>query len=137
MSIAAWCPTMTTDAAFRSHKLVAFVATSKPAISRNFYRDTLGLRLVSEDGFALVFDANGTMLRVSIVKDVRPAQYTVLGWEVLDIVAAAKRLQEAGVQLERYPGMGQDEHGVWKSPGGAAIAWFKDPDGNTLSLTQF
>ena len=128
---------MTTDAAFNSYKLIAFVATSKPAISRTFYRDTLGLPLLSEDGFALVFDANGTMLRVSIVKELRPAGYTVLGWEVPDIAAAATRLQRAGVALERYPGMGQDEQGIWRSPGGAAVGWFKDPDGNTLSITQF
>ncbi len=128
---------MTTDAAFRSHKLVAFVATSKPALSRSFYRDTLGLPLVSEDGFALVFDANGTMLRVSIVKELRAAEYTVLGWEVPDIAAAANSLQQAGVPLERYPGMGQDEQGIWRSPGGAAVGWFKDPDSNTLSITQF
>jgi catechol 2,3-dioxygenase-like lactoylglutathione lyase family enzyme len=116
---------------------VAFVATSKPAVSRSFYRDTLGLRLVSEDGFALVFDANGTMLRVSIVRELQPAGYTVLGWEVADIVEAAEQLQRAGVRLERYPGMPQDEHGIWRSPRGAAVAWFKDPDGNTLSITQF
>jgi catechol 2,3-dioxygenase-like lactoylglutathione lyase family enzyme len=128
---------MTTDAAFRSHKVVAFVATSKPELARTFYRDTLGLPLVSEDPFALVFDANGTMLRVSIVKEIRAAAYTVLGWEVPDIAAAAKKLEQAGVRLERFPGMGQDEQGVWKSPGGAAVAWFKDPDGNTLSITQF
>jgi len=128
---------MSIDAAFGSHKLVAFVATSKPAMSRSFYRDTLGLRLVSEDGFALVFDANGTMLRASIVKELRPAGYTVLGWEVADIVATAQKLQHAGVPLERFPGMGQDVHGIWRSPGGAAVAWFKDPDGNTLSITQF
>ena len=127
---------MATDAAFGSYTIVAFVATSKPAQARSFYRDTLGLRLVSEDEFALVFDAHGTMLRVAIVKDVRAAEYTVLGWQVPDIVATAKRLQEAGVQLRRYPGMGQDEQGIWTSPSGARVAWFKDPDGNTLSITQ-
>jgi len=127
---------MATNAAFRAHKIVAFAATSKPARARRFYRDTLGLRLVSEDGFALAFDANGTMLRVTVVKDVRAADYTVLGWQVADIVAAAKRLKKAGVRLRRYPGMGQDELGVWTSPSGARVGWFKDPDGNTLSITQ-
>ena len=115
---------------------MAFVATAKPAKARSFFRDTLGLRLVSEDQFALVFDAHGTMLRVTIVKEVRAAEYTVLGWQVPDTVAAATRLQEAGVGLQRYPGMGQDEQGIWTSPSGARIAWFKDPDGNTLSVTQ-
>jgi catechol 2,3-dioxygenase-like lactoylglutathione lyase family enzyme len=128
---------MATHTTFRSFKIVAFVATAKPPRARRFYRDTLGLRLVGEDQFALVFDAHGTMLRVAIVKEVRAAGYTVLGWQVPDIVAAAKRLQKAGVRLQRYPGMGQDEQGIWTSPSGARIAWFKDPDGNTLSLTAF
>ena len=128
---------MATDATFGSYKIVAFVATAKPAKARSFYRDTLGLRLVSEDEFALVFDAHGTMLRVTMVREVRTAEYTVLGWQVPDIVAAAKRLQEAGVRLQRYAGMGQDEQRIWTSPSGARIAWFKDPDGNTLSITQF
>jgi catechol 2,3-dioxygenase-like lactoylglutathione lyase family enzyme len=127
---------MATETAFRSYSIVAFVATSKPALARRFYRDTLGLCLVSEDEFALAFDAHGTMLRVSIVKEVAEAGYTVLGWQVPDIVAAAKRLQEAGVRLLPYPGMGQDKQGVWTSPSGARVAWFKDPDGNTLSLTE-
>jgi catechol 2,3-dioxygenase-like lactoylglutathione lyase family enzyme len=126
-----------TDAAFGPHKLVAFVATAKPARARSFYRDTLGLRLLSEDEFALAFDAHGTMLRVTVVKEVRAADYTVLGWQVPDIVAAAQRLKGAGVPLQRYPGMGQDKQGVWASPSGARVAWFKDPDGNTLSVTQF
>jgi catechol 2,3-dioxygenase-like lactoylglutathione lyase family enzyme len=128
---------MTTDARFGSHKIVAFAATSRPARARRFYRDTLGLRLVSEDEFALAFDAHGTMLRVSIVQEVVAAEYTVLGWQVPDIVAAAKRLRAAGVRLQRYSGMGQDKLGIWTSPSGARVAWIKDPDGNTLSITQF
>ena len=128
---------MATHAAFASHTIVAFVATSKPARARRFYRDKLGLRLLSEDGFALVFDAHGTMLRVTIVEDVGARAYTVLGWRVPDIVAAARRLKDAGIRLQRYPGMGQDKQGVWTSPSGARVAWFKDPDGNTLSITQF
>jgi catechol 2,3-dioxygenase-like lactoylglutathione lyase family enzyme len=128
---------MTTDAGFGSHEIVAFAATSRPATARRFYRDALGLRLVSEDKFALVFDAHGTMLRVSIVQEVLPAGYTVLGWQVPDIVAAATRLRAAGVRLQRYSGMGQDKRDIWTSPSGARVAWFKDPDGNTLSITQF
>ncbi|MGH9626192.1 MAG: VOC family protein, partial [Bryobacteraceae bacterium] len=77
-------------------------------------------------------------LRVSVVKELVPARYTVLGWIVPDIVATVKQLQEAGVRLERYEGMKhQDEQGIWTSPSGARVAWFKDPDGNTLSVTQF
>ena len=118
-------------------KVIAFVATTDPARAKKFYRDTLRLRLVSEDPFALVFDVNGTMLRVATVHQLSPAQYTVLGWRVPDIVAAVKSVEAAGVQLQRYPEMTQDELGIWTSPGGGRIAWFKDPDGNTLSLTQF
>lgn len=125
------------DSVLGSHKLVAFVATCSPALAKKFYRDTLGLPLVSENEFALVFDANGTMLRVTPVHGLIPAQYTVLGWEVQDILQTAKCLQKAGVALQRYPGMQQDELGIWQSPGGAKVAWFKDPDGNTLSITEF
>jgi catechol 2,3-dioxygenase-like lactoylglutathione lyase family enzyme len=120
-----------------SQKLVAFVATRDPRRAKEFYRDTLGLRLVSEDEFALVFDAAGTMLRVTRVQELAAAKYTVLGWQVRDIVRTAKQLQRAGVSLERYSGMQQDELGIWNSPSGARVAWFKDPDGNTLSITEW
>lgn len=120
-----------------SQKLMAFVATRDPGQAKVFYRDTLGLKLLSEDHFALVFDAAGTMLRVTTVQEVAVGQYTVLGWQVPNIVRTAKDLQEAGVILERYAGMQQDELGIWNSPSGARVAWFKDPDGNTLSITQF
>jgi catechol 2,3-dioxygenase-like lactoylglutathione lyase family enzyme len=118
-------------------KLMAFVATRNPERARAFYRDTLDLKLVSEDRFALVFDFAGTMLRVATVQELTPAPYTVLGWQVSDIVGAVKCLQRKGVNFERYPGMQQDELGIWNSPSGAEVAWFKDPDGNTLSVTQF
>ncbi len=120
-----------------SHKLVAFVATRDPVRAKAFYGDTLGLRLLREDQFAVVFDAHGTMLRVSIVQELAPAKYTVLGWEVPDIVATVKELQNAGVKLEQFGFKDQDDLGIWAAPGGARVAWFKDPDGNTLSVTQF
>jgi catechol 2,3-dioxygenase-like lactoylglutathione lyase family enzyme len=117
--------------------LIGFVATSDADRAKKFYRDMLGLRLVSDETpFALVFDAHGTILRVTIVEKVMPAGYTVLGWQVPDIVAAAKALSEAGVRFERFQGMQQDELGIWSSPGGAMVAWFKDADGNTLSISQ-
>ena len=117
--------------------IIGFVATSDPDQAKKFYRDTLGLPLVSEEmPFALVFDAHGTMLRVTVVERVVCAGYTVLGWQVPNIVAAAKALSEAGVRFERYQGMQQDELGIWSSPSGARIAWFKDADGNTLSISQ-
>ncbi len=116
---------------------MAFIATRDPVRAKTFYRDILGQRLVSEDQFALVFDAAGTMLRVTTVQEVAVAKYTVLGWQVPDIVRIAKHLQRSGIRLERFAGMQQDEFAIWTSPGGARVAWFKDPDGNLLSITQF
>ena len=120
-----------------SQKLAAFVSTKNPSKAKLFYRDVLGLRLVDEDGFALAFDANGTALRVIIVDKVAVAPYTVLGWQVENIITTAKALLKAGVKFGRYPGMDQDELGVWDAPSGAKVAWFKDPDGNTLSIAQY
>lgn len=119
------------------HGIIGFVATSDPDRARRFYGDTLGLPLIEEQmPFALVFDAHGTMLRVTIVKKVSPAGYTVLGWKVPNVVTAAKALSAAGVRFERYAGMEQDDLGIWTSPNGGQVAWFKDPDGNTLSISQ-
>ena len=116
--------------------IMAFVATAMPDRAREFYGKTLGLRLISEDGFALAFDVNGTILRVTRVQEVRPQPYTVLGWVVSDIAQAVQDLEGRDVTFLRVPGLPQDEHGIWTAPGGAKIAWFKDPDGNTLSLTE-
>ncbi len=121
---------------FRSAKLTAFVATSDAKRAKAFYADTLGFSLTSEDPFALVLDANGTSLRVAIVAKVAAPPYTVLGWQVPDITATAKYLADSSVTLERYEGMRQDELGIWRSPSGALIGWFKDPDGNMLSISQ-
>ncbi|HEY7171861.1 MAG TPA: VOC family protein [Vicinamibacterales bacterium] len=120
----------------KSRPIVAFVATTDPKRAKIFYAKTLGLRLVSEDGFALAFDAGGTMLRVAIVNALQPAGYTVLGWIVPDIAKAVRALVKRGVRFQRYEGMGQDDLGIWSSPSGARVAWFADPEGNTLSLTQ-
>ncbi len=118
-------------------KVISFVATQDPAGALKFYAGTLRLTLVSDDPFAMVFDANGTMLRVQKVHELLPAKHTVLGWEVADIGAKTRELMNRGVRFERYSGLAQDESGVWTAPSGAQVAWFKDPDGNTLSLTQF
>ena len=117
--------------------VISFVATRDPASARKFYEETLGLTFISDDPFAMVFDMNGTMLRVQKVKDLTPADHTVLGWQVADIVRTVNELARKGVRFERFAGLTQDELGIWSSPSGAKIAWFKDPDGNTLSLTQF
>jgi catechol 2,3-dioxygenase-like lactoylglutathione lyase family enzyme len=117
--------------------IVAFAPTRDAERAVKFYRDTLGLALVSQDHFAAVFDAHGTMLRVSNVPALTPHPFTVLGWHVPDIAAAARALIDAGVAFERYAGLEQNDLGTWTAPGGAQVMWFKDPDGNLLSLTQF
>ena len=96
----------------------------------------LGLKLIADEYFALVFDLNGHALRIAKVDALTPAKHTVLGWNVNDIAAAAKSLGARGVVFERFDGMDQDDLGIWLSPSGAKVAWFKDPDGNSLSLTQ-
>ena len=120
----------------RAAKVVCFTATQSAARAKTFYRDALGLELIEDTPFALVFDANGTTLRVQKVDAVVPAPYTVVGWEVDDIRAVARALLEKGVRFRKYQGMDQDADGIWLSPSGARVAWFEDPDGNTLSLTQ-
>lgn len=116
--------------------LVGFVATSDVSRTKGFYRDMLGLQLVSEDPYALVFDAGGNTLRVTTVPEPKTAEYTVLGWEVADIAAAVDTLRRAGIEFQRYEGMKQDPSGIWTAPDGSRVAWFKDPDGNTLSVSQ-
>ena len=116
---------------------IATVAVRDLGVAKKFYRDTLGLRLLSEEPpFALVFDANGIMLRLGMGKELPPAQHTVLGWQVPDAVAAVRDLQKAGVRFERHAHMKQDELGIWTTPTGSKVAWFKDPDGNTLSISE-
>ena len=117
--------------------IIAFVTTSDGERARKFYEGTLGLRVVQDSPFALEIDANGTMLRIAKADKVNVAPYTVLGWKVPDIQKSVRELAAKGVNFERYPRMPQDDLGIWASPGGARVAWFKDPDGNTLSLTQF
>ena len=118
-------------------ELMAFLATSKPAEALVFYRDLLGLRLVSDDPFALVFAAGSVSLRIQKVSAHQPLPYTSLGWKVTDIGAKVQKLSEGGARFERFAGLEQDAQGIWTAPSGARIAWFKDPDGNTLSLSQF
>jgi predicted enzyme related to lactoylglutathione lyase len=116
--------------------VIAFAATTSAERARAFYGDALGLPLRSEDTFALVFDAHGTMLRVQKVAAVQPPPYTVLGWQVADIAHAIQALSQRGVEVERFPGLELDDLGVWTTPDGSRVAWFKDPEGHVLSLTQ-
>jgi len=120
-----------------NYSIIAFVTIVDVARAKDFYRDTLGLHLVTEEPpFALVFEANGIMVRLGMAKELPPAHGTVLGWQVPDIADAVKDLQQAGVRFERYQQMKQDDLGIWTSPTGARVAWFKDPDGNILSLSE-
>jgi catechol 2,3-dioxygenase-like lactoylglutathione lyase family enzyme len=119
-------------------RMIGFLVTNDPEKASTFYRDVLGFPLMSEDLYAVVFDANGTMLRVNKGRDFKPAQGTVLGWEVDDVHAAIRELTSRGVHFEQFglPFMKQDELGVWTPPNGDRVAWFKDPDGNVLSISQ-
>ena len=117
-------------------RLACFVATADADRARAFYRDALGLALVEDNGFALLFDANGTQLRIQRVAEVAPHPYTALGWEVDDVAASVRALAARGVAMARFPGLPQDADGVWNAPDGTRVAWFHDPDGNTLSLHQ-
>ena len=116
--------------------LVAFVATSDLGAAERFYGGTLGLPLVESTPVWRVFDAHGTRLRVTRVDVVHAAPYTVLGWRVDDLEAALADLGGRGVVFTRYEGVGQDETGVWTAPDGTRVAWFADPDGNTLAVHQ-
>ena len=118
-------------------EVIAFASAADLDQARAFYEQVLGLRVIEQNDFACVFDANGTMLRVTAVAEVARPGYTVLGWRVTDIAATVRGLTERGVVFLRYDGMDQDEAGVWTTPGGDEIAWFADPGGNVLSLTQF
>jgi catechol 2,3-dioxygenase-like lactoylglutathione lyase family enzyme len=118
------------------YDLVAFVATTDIVRARDFYAQTLGLVLVEDTPWACVFDAHGTKVRVTPVESKASAPYTVLGWEVPDITIAVRDLTERGVEMMEVDGIEQDDRGVWTTPGGDQIAWFKDLDDNTLSLSQ-
>lgn len=117
-------------------KMVALLITAKPDQATAFYRDVLGFQFLKDDGFALVFDANGTRLRVGKAEQFTPAKHAVLSWEVEDIRAAVSALAGRGVVFERYPFMNPDSEGIHSFPTGDQVAWFKDPDGNVLSISR-
>ena len=118
-------------------KPIFFIATSNPIQSRHFYEKALDFKCLSEDDFALVFELGSTTLRIQKVDAVSKVHHTVLGWEVVDIKKCIDELLKNDVQFEKFPHLTQDDLGIWcSSSSGASIAWFRDPDGNTLSLTQ-
>jgi catechol 2,3-dioxygenase-like lactoylglutathione lyase family enzyme len=118
-----------------SLKIVAFVPTKDPEKARAFYEGVLGLRFVKDDGFALVLDANGIMVRVAKAQ-FTPAAFTILGWQVTGIEKVVEGLAAKGVTFERFGFFEQDALGIWTAPTGDKVAWFKDPDGNMLSVSQ-
>jgi catechol 2,3-dioxygenase-like lactoylglutathione lyase family enzyme len=118
-----------------SINIVAFVPTKDAEKAKAFYVGVLGLRFVKDDGFALVLDANGIMIRVSKA-EFTPAPFTILGWQVTDIEKIVAGLQTKGVRFERFGFLEQDALGIWTAPTGDKVAWFKDPDGNILSVSQ-
>ena len=119
-------------------KMIGFVTTTDAEKAKAFYGDALGFRFVKDDGFALVFDAHGTMLRVAKAQKHTPVVGTILGWQVDDMEGTVRELSARGVKFEQFglPYMKQNELGIWDAPGGDQVAWFKDPDGNTLSISK-
>jgi catechol 2,3-dioxygenase-like lactoylglutathione lyase family enzyme len=120
----------------KSSKIKAFVSTTQPDKAREFYSVKLGLKLLSEDTYGLEFEANGAHLRISFVEKLTPQPFTVLGWDTSDIVSTIKFLIENGITFERYTFIEQDDSCIWTAPGGTRVAWFKDPDGNLLSISD-
>jgi catechol 2,3-dioxygenase-like lactoylglutathione lyase family enzyme len=116
--------------------VTAFLATTRPRAAKEFYGKVLALPLVSEDGFALVFVANGVPLRIQKVDKLTPHPFTALGWQVSNVRRVVRQLTKRGVRFERYPFLEQDDDAVWSAPSGAKVAWFKDPEGQILSVTQ-
>ena len=116
---------------------VAFVTTTDPERARAFYSDVLGLRFVTAEEFALVFDLQGTALRIPWVDELAPQPFTVLGWRVGDVAGVVRELTLRGVRFARYPDLEQDALGIWSAPSGARVAWFPDPDGNLLSVSEY
>jgi catechol 2,3-dioxygenase-like lactoylglutathione lyase family enzyme len=116
--------------------IVAFVPTRDSEKARWFYEGVLGLRFVKDDGFTLVLDANGIMVRVAKAPEFKPAAFTILGWQVSGIEKVVAALHDRGVHFERFGFLEQDKLGIWTAPSGDKVAWFKDPDGNVLSISE-
>jgi catechol 2,3-dioxygenase-like lactoylglutathione lyase family enzyme len=129
-------PRQVSNMSLSQSSLVAFIATRDAARARAFYESTLGLRVIADSPFALVLDSRGTTIRIQKVETLTPHPFTSLGWTVVDIAKSIDELRGRGVSFERYQTLPQDQAGIWTTPDGSKVAWFKDPDGNTLSLTQ-
>ena len=119
-----------------SAKLVGFIPTQNLERAKTFYVDLLNLRVIHEDAFGATFDADGALLRISKVGTFQPASFTILGWEAPDIRPAVEELARRGVRFEKFDGIQQDASQIWTAPDGSRVAWFKDHDGNILSVSQ-
>ena len=117
-------------------KMMGFIFTRDYDNARAFYEGKLGLQFISQDQYALALRAGEHMIRIVKIPDFVPARATVLGWEVKDIEAVVAWLKARGVILEDYPFIQDRKLGIWSAPGGDRIAWFKDPDGNVLGVSQ-
>jgi catechol 2,3-dioxygenase-like lactoylglutathione lyase family enzyme len=126
----------TLSAMLQSSDVIAFVQATDLDRGRDFYERTLGLRVIEQNVYACVLDVNGVMLRLTAAAKVATLGYTVLGWQVADIENTVGALTARGVAFRTYDDMDQDERGIWTAPGGDRVAWFQDPDGNVLSVTQ-
>ena len=118
-------------------KLKAFIPTVDIEKAKDFYSNVLGLELISEDQYGMEFNTNGALLRITKVNKLTPHPFTVLGWDVDNLPFMIASLKKAGIEFERYNFLEQDDLGIWSAPGGVKVAWFKDPDGNLLSLTEY
>ncbi len=121
---------------FTDTPIIAFLATADAPKAREFYESRIGLAFLDESEFAIVFEAHGVEIRIQKVANISPQPYTVLGWQVSSIVEAVQDLTNKGVAFKKFTGLKQSELGIWNSPSGAKVAWFTDPDGNLLSITQ-
>ncbi len=119
-----------------SGKIVGFVPIKDYDVARAFYEGKLGFQFVSLDQFALVLSVGGHKIRLTKIPNFTPLQGTILGWEVANIEAVAAWLRDQGVPPEKFPFAQDRELGIWTAPSGDRIAWFKDPDGNILSISQ-
>jgi len=122
---------------FDQCEMIAFTQTMQPEKAKHFFGKVIGLKFEHETPAAIVYSAGKTMVRVQKVREFTPLPFTSLGWKVPDVTLAVRYLTSRGVRFERYQGMPQDDLGIWTSPDGGNICWFKDPDGNTISLSQF
>lgn len=119
-----------------NQRIKAFVSTVQLSVAREFYEKKLGLTLLSQDKYGIEFEANEAHIRLSVVEKLTPQPFTVLGWDTDDIVSTINNLTAKGIIFERYNFIEQDENGIWTAPGGTRVAWFKDPDGNLLSVSD-